>query len=66
MSRKLPKSKVPDEFKHLLKSETDLIELIKKSEPINEFQNQELLKLASATKFKQVNIHLLEKKEDYI
>ena len=38
MSRKLPKIKVPDEFKHMLKSETDLIELVKKSEPMSESQ----------------------------
>lgn len=65
MSRKLIK-KVPDELKHLIKSENDLITILQKCEPLSEGQINETLSLASETSFNYVRVYLLEKKEDYI
>lgn len=48
MSRNMSK-KVPDELKHILKTETDILMLLSMCEPIAVEQINELLKLADFT-----------------
>eukprot|EP00347_Sterkiella_histriomuscorum_P024298 403331615 len=62
----LSKQSQIDEMKYLQKTENDFINLFKLSEPLDDLQISDLLKLAEFTQFNQVKVYLYEKKEEYV
>ena len=65
-SRSTMARRVPEEVKHFIKSENDLIDLVKKCEPMKDEDLDDLVVLAKDTKFMLLRVYLLEKKEFYV
>ena len=65
-SRSTMVRRVPEEVKHFIKSENDLIDLVKKCEPMKDEDLDDLVVLAKDTKFMLLRVYLLEKKEFYV
>lgn len=55
-----------DEDKHLYVSEQALIELLELCEPLEDREVDELLQMTKTTRFNQLRVMLLEKKEDIV
>lgn len=58
--------KIPDALKYILKSEDDLVNILKMCEPLTVIQSFELEQLADNTTLNSIRIYLLEKKEEYV
>ena len=53
-------------MRYIQKTENDFITLLRKCEPLDMGHIDELLSLAEKTSFEQVQLYLLERKEEYI
>jgi hypothetical protein len=58
--------KIKDENKHIYVSELALMDLMDLCEPLDEQEVEDLLEKTKNTRFNQLRVKLLEKKEDYV
>jgi len=62
----IPMHKLKDENKHIYVSENALMELVELCEPLDMAEVDELILKTKNTKFNQLRVQLLERKEDIV